>query len=52
MKKKRKPKLRNLDVVWMLTHCKGDYHKDKRFKRIKERLREELNEQSNQNTGS
>jgi hypothetical protein len=43
-KKKKKPKQRNLDVIWMIVHTKGGTHQDKRLKRIKDKIRKEIEE--------
>lgn len=44
-KKKRKPKCRNLDVLFMILHCKGGTIKSDKFKRLKNKELKEMEEQ-------
>ncbi len=44
-KKKRKPKCRNIEIMFMLLHCKGGFIKSDKFKRLKNKEQKELKEQ-------
>jgi hypothetical protein len=46
-KKKRKPKCRNVEIVFMLLHCKGGFIKSKKDKRIQNKKQKEMKESEN-----